>query len=99
MILKDFTFTIPNGVNNIAFSSETKTITFKRIEINEDLMNVSFKFTNLKKVVIDQLTIKDITITDSVLFDLHGVDELYFSNVKIINTKFINSQLLMISNL
>ncbi|EAR82391.2 transmembrane protein, putative (macronuclear) [Tetrahymena thermophila SB210] len=98
LVINNFRLMIPDGSNNISFNPQTQVVIIKQVTINQDLNNVIFNFSNLQRVVIDQLTITDLTITDSVLFNFINVGQVTISNLNLINVNFIRSQLIYIRN-
>ncbi|KAL4426423.1 hypothetical protein ABPG74_004440 [Tetrahymena malaccensis] len=98
LVINNFRLIIPDGSNNISFNPQTQVVIIKQVTINQDLNKVTFNFSNLQRVVIDQLTITDLTLTDSLLFNFINVGQVTISNLNLINVNFIRSQLIYIRN-
>ena len=55
------------------------------IEINDDISNSSFVVKNIEKIIIQDVFIRNISITNSTLFDIESVKEVVFKNITIEN--------------
>ncbi|KAL4463770.1 hypothetical protein ABPG72_022824 [Tetrahymena utriculariae] len=98
LVINNFRLVIPDGTNNISFNPKTQKVIIKQLTLNQDLNKIMFNFSNLQRVIIDQLTVTDLTITDSLLFNFTNVGQVTISNLNLINVNFIRSQLIYIRN-
>ena len=55
------------------------------IQIYDDISNSSFFVKDIDKIIVEDIFITNISITNSVLFDIESVKEVVFKNITISN--------------